>query len=444
MLIRRAEVGAHLLDVRCRDGLIVEMAPLLTRSMDEAVVDARGGVLLPGLHDHHMHLFALAAASLSVRCGPPAVVDRPTLQAALLTAPGVGWIRGVGYHESVAGELDRRALDALCAHRPVRIQHDSGRVWYLNSLAVDALGLPADAEGELFRDDVRLRALPTLSDIDAQVTATAARLAAGGVTGITDASPSNDEGVAARLAALRLPLRVHLLGGEALATGALKILLDDYALPGIDVLRARIAAAHARSRPVAVHCVTRTELVFAVSVLCEAGVLAGDRIEHASVTDDASLELIRRAGLTVITQPNLVAERGDRYLADVDVAEVPLLYRCGSFIAAGVPLAAGTDAPYGNADPWLAMRAAVSRRTAQGRLLGAAEAVAPEQALALFTGSPDNPGGRARRVEVGACADLCLLRVPWRDARERLLAADVAATFLAGRCTYEAPSPGGR
>lgn len=439
MLIRGAEVGAHLLDVRCRDGLIVEMAPLLTAAIDESVVDAGGGALLPGLHDHHMHLFALAAAGLSVACGPPAVVDRTGLQAALATAPGDGWVRGVGYHESVAGELDRRALDALCAHRPVRIQHDSGRVWYLNSLAVSALGLPADAEGELFREDARLRGLPTLPDIDAALHDSAARLAACGVTGITDASPTNDDAVGARLAALRLPLHVHLLGGDALATGALKILLDDYALPDIDVLRARIVAAHARARPVAVHCVTRTELVFAVSVLCEAGVLAGDRIEHASVTDDDSLELIRRAGLTVITQPNLVAERGDRYLADVDAAEVPFLYRCGSLIAAGVPVAAGTDAPYGNADPWLAMRAAVSRRTARGQLLGAAEAVTAERALALFTGTPDNPGGPPRRVAVGARADLCLLRVPWRVARERLLAADVTATFLAGRRTYEAP-----
>ena len=52
-----------------------------------------------------------------------------------------GWIRGVGYFESVAGELDRARLDRLAPARPLRIQHRSGALWMLNSAAVDRLGL---------------------------------------------------------------------------------------------------------------------------------------------------------------------------------------------------------------------------------------------------------------------------------------------------------------
>ena len=56
-----------------------------------------------------------------------------------LRRPGSGWIRGVGYHESVMGLPHARALDALVADRPLRIQHRSGRLWLLNTRAIDEL-----------------------------------------------------------------------------------------------------------------------------------------------------------------------------------------------------------------------------------------------------------------------------------------------------------------
>ena len=54
---------ARLVDVRCADGRVTDVA--LGPSAD-VTVDADGGALLPGLHDHHLHLFALAAARTSV------------------------------------------------------------------------------------------------------------------------------------------------------------------------------------------------------------------------------------------------------------------------------------------------------------------------------------------------------------------------------------------
>ena len=87
------------------------------------VLEAAGGALLPGLTDHHLHLHALAAARRSAACGPPAVRDATGLAAALAAAPSDehGWVRGVGYHTSTAGDLDVTALDRLHARRPVRL-----------------------------------------------------------------------------------------------------------------------------------------------------------------------------------------------------------------------------------------------------------------------------------------------------------------------------------
>ena len=433
LLIRNAEIeGIAGLDVRCRDGAIVEMGRKLPLG-EEGVVEAGGGALLPGLHDHHLHFFALAAARRSVRCGPPEVHEAGALEAALRAAAGDGWIRGVGYHESVAGRLDRQRLDAWVADRPLRIQHRSGKMWFLNSLAVRMLGLDPDSTGRLFRRD---RWLGDRVEGTVDLAGTTRLLASCGVTGFTDATPHNNPQTVRDLVTGARLQRVVAMGDESLPNGALKIMLDDVALPGIDSLRTRMSAAHEAGRTVAVHCVTRTELVFALSTLMEAGAVPGDRIEHASVSDGAAMTLLREAGATVVTQPNFVAERGDRYLAEVAPSDHPYLYRCRGFLDAGVPLGGGTDAPFGEADPWIAIRAAVTRETADGAALGREEALTPERALALFTTPPENPGGAPRCVAVGETADLCVLDRPWSRARQVLSSDLVAATVLGGEVTF--------
>ena len=441
-LIVNAEVeGTTGVDVRCRQGLIVEVGRALASGSGETRLDAEGSALLPGLHDHHIHLPALAAADRSVRCGPPEVRNREELALALASTPGEGWIRGIGYHESVAGRLARGTIDALQRDRPVRIQHRSGKMWFVNSCGLELLGL-GDSDGRLFRRDRWLRErLPAVADWDAALQDTSRRLARYGVTGVTETTPTNQAQDVERYGRLGLCQRVVAMGDETLQTGTLKIMLDDAALPTFEQLLGRIVFAHERDRPVAIHCVTRTELVFALSAFGEAATIPGDRIEHASVADDAALRLFRDTHLTVVTQPNFIAERGDQYLADVPSAECEILYRCQGFLDAGIPLGGGTDAPFGDPDPWAAMRAAVARQSASGAVIGAGEALTPERALALFTTRPSEPGGVPRRVQKGAVADLCVLDRPWREARLALTAAHVRATLLGGTFTYDRARP---
>ncbi len=459
LVIRDAEVAGVRADVRIEHGRVAAVRCGLEKRPDDTSIDAAGGALLPGLHDHHLHLLAWARAESSVPCGPPAVRDGQALAAALRRASAAGdWVRGVGYHESVAGALDRDRLDALAPGAALRIQHRSGALWMLSSEAcrrlrldagVDAPGVERDAKGRangrLFRLDGWLREqlgeqpLPPLAPIGA-------RLARFGVTGVTDATPGLAPPALAALADAAesgvLPQRLVLLGAETseparFVRGPKKLVLDERALPALGELAAQLREAHAGARAVAVHCVTLAELLLALAAFDEAGVLAGDRLEHASVTPPDALEEIARLGLTVVTQPGFVRTRGDDYLRDVEPRDLPWLYRCAGFDAAGVPLGAGTDAPFGEPDPWLAMQAAVDRRTAAGERLGAGEALSPERALALFTTPADAPGGAPRRIAPGAPADLCLLDRPWARARDALTSDAVAATLAAGRLLWQ-------
>ena len=115
------------------------------------------------------------------------------------------------------------------------------------------------------------------------------------------------------------------------------------------------------------------------------------------------------------------------------VEDRPWLYRLAGPLSAGVPLAAGSDAPFGDANPWAAMQAAVDRRSADGQRIGADEALTPDQALVLFLSPPAAPGAPPPRLAVGAVADLCLLQSPWRQAARALSAVRVRQTWRDGQ-----------
>ncbi|MFC4470309.1 amidohydrolase family protein [Streptomyces xiangluensis] len=460
LLIRGAEIDGELLDVRIGRGRVLETGHALPRAgRAEHELQAHGGALLPGLTDHHLHLFATAADLASAACDPATVHDAQELTRALHRAgpDRHGWVRGVRYHESVAGELDASRLDALRGDVPVRVQHRSGALWMLNSRAVAAVGLATadhagverDADGRptgrLWRADAWLRdrlppgAPPSLADLGR-------RLAGYGITTVTDATPGLDAATVAAvseaMARAELPQRVHLLGAPLTGSppgrsgpqaGPWKIVIADSALPGYDELAEAVEAAHRTGRPVAVHCVTREAILLLLAVLEEVGTLPGDRLEHASLTPCEVLPAIRRLGLRVVTQPGFLADRGDDYRRGTPADEHGDLYRCASLRAAGIPVGLSSDSPYGPIDPWAVMRAAVQRRTGSGTVLGPGERLTPAQALEGYLSTARRPGDSPQRIHPGTPADLVLLRAPMPQALLLLDAELVRLVLIGGR-----------
>lgn len=403
-LLRNVEVEGERTDVRTRDGVVVEIGAGLAPGAEE-VIDGRGGALLPGLHDHHLHLLALAADRSSVDCS--AGLD------GLAQASGHGWVRGVRSPVSV----DRHALDAVVPHRPVRVQHRSGALWMLNSAALAAVAHVLDGTGDVERDttgeptgrlwryDDRLRAALPETDPRPGLALVVDELQALGVTSVTDATPDLER-AAVRLLS-ELPLSVTMLGDPD-GNAPWKLLLRDHDLPTYDELRTAVARTHDAGRAVAVHCVTRESLLLTLAVLDDVGRLPGDRIEHAAVVPDpAALR-----GVRVVTQPGFVADRGDDYRRDVHRDDQPHLYRYATLSAAGVDVLPSSDAPYGPLDPWAVMRAARDRRTTSGAVVGPGDRASTADVLDGYLRDHD---GRRRRVAAGAPARLVLLHSPLVD-----------------------------
>jgi predicted amidohydrolase YtcJ len=459
LLLREAEVDGARVDVRVDDGLVVSVGPPGGVPGADEVIECAGGALLPGLHDHHLHLLAMAAAAESVDVSGD--LDEAVRAAHSQAQPGAA-IRAVHYDEVRHGPLDRWRLDALAPGRAVRVQHRSGALWVLSTVALDEVGAAEAGEagierdhlqqptGRLFRLDGWLRGrLP--GRLPPDLAAVGRRLASYGVTGVTDCTPAAVteyfEPIAAAVRAGALPLTVWVTGGPELSEthpppplrrGPVKVLITDHAFPSFDEVSAAFARAHRAGRAVAVHCVSRAGLLLALAAWGAVGSVPGDRVEHAAVTPLEAVPFLRELSLTVVTQPAFLAARGDGYLAEVEPADQPDLYRCASLQEGGVSVGGSTDAPFGPDDPWCAVRAAIDRRAASGAPVGSDRGLDGVSALDLFLGPPEHPGGPRRRVTPGVAADFCLLDVPLGVALREPSSGHVVTTVAGGRRTYAA------
>lgn len=431
------------LSLRLRHGSIAERAPSLAAHPDERVIDAKGCTVIPGLHDHHVHLRSAAASLDSIQLGPPVISTHAQAVRAVQTAHprADGWVRAVGYHESVAGHLDRGVLDHWRSDVPVRVQHRSGALWIVNSAGLHELDQADHPDGLLFRRDadVGRRA----GDTGGNLTAIGKLLSALGVTGCTDATP--DMGSATidyfdeEIRTGRFRQNVHLLTRRdhtkrAVTFGPVKRILDDTDLV-LDDLVAWIRDVHDADQSIAVHCVTVAQLVLTMVALRSTGIRPGDRIEHAAMVPSDALEELAELGVTVVTSPNFISERGEQYLRDIDASCHHQLWRVASLVHAGVSTACGTDAPFGDIDPWACMRAARTRSSPSGAVIGAAERIGSRQALDMFLGAADSPT-RLRLLQPGHSADLCILAATPSTVLADLSADLVRTTIVRGEVVF--------
>jgi predicted amidohydrolase YtcJ len=441
--------GGPATDIAFLDGRIVAMAPALPHVGPR--FDGGGRDIIPGLHDHHLHLLATAAQAESIDLSNLKTADdiHTALRNAAATRNPNAWIRARGLVEPDGALPDRTLLDQWVPDHPLRIQGRTGGLWLLNSMALDQIGpapWPSAVEcdgsgqptGRIWRGDAWLRTVigsapPSLANVSRA-------LARYGVTALTDASATNGPAEAklfedaitsgALLQKLTLMGREDLPRSTLFASGPLKLLYDEDALPPPGAVTPRIHAARAQGRSVAAHCVTLSELLFFVGALDDAGgPRAGDRIEHGSVIPLSLLPDIATAGLKIVTQPDFVRSRGDRYTESIEAYALPDLYRLRSLMDAGIDVAAGSDAPYGSVNPWSAMHSAMHRTTAGGQDFGKSEALSARQALSLFVDSG--------ALETGMPADLCLLDRPISSLAEGCGDSPVAMTLVDGRIIWE-------
>ena len=408
-----------------------------------------------------MSISALAAAAQSVEVGPPVVTTRDALAAALQQAPQGArtgnWVRAIGYHDSVAGPLDRWTLDRLVSDRPVRVQHRSGALWILNSAAVVATGLDSCAEpgverdptgvatGRLWRMDRWLRAALPPVDVDAGFAAVSRSLRAVGFTGVTDAtpdrepedlrdlhrcalgrrgrSPPSDGASPSRPARPGAEHRVHRSGeADARRRCTARARRRDRSGPSSARRRAWPGRALRDRHPTRLHarCAGR----------CGPARRRPRRAcSRGAARPGAATRALRPDG----RDPTELRGRAGRPLPGRGRCTGPAvpLSRQRLWCA---PASGWLPAPtHPSVVPTRGRRCAcaIDRRTASGASLGPDEALPPRAALALFTGRADVPVV-PRRIVAREPADLCLLAAPIAEVLADPDASAVRTTWVAG------------
>ena len=447
---------------------------------DTEVIDCGGRAVVPGIVDAHCHVFAAAAARNGVDCRPAATPNAPAVIAALRAAAGHGngWVRGYGYDDSPVGlgrHLNRHDLDAVTTQRPVRVEHRSGHAGVLNTFGLEMVGIRRDTPnppgGVIVRDEtgeptglllemdgwLRER-IARHSGVDgATLRRFAQRLLGYGITAVTDAGPDNGwerwQSFADAVADGTLPLRVTMMAGwnrlnemqraglrfgdaecgGLLTVGHAKIMLTASTgrlRPHPGELTDMVAYAHDMGFPVAIHAVERDAIVAAALALAENPAPAGqDRIEHCAECPPDVLDLVAASGAAVTVNTGFLHYDGERYRRTVDRGMLPHLYPAGVLASRGVSVALASDAPVVEPNPWAAMAAAVTRRTAGGAALGGVGVPSIADALRMHAGG--------RRIAVGCPADLTVVEPdPLTVAVEALAAVRAVVTVVGGKVVW--------
>jgi hypothetical protein len=127
---------------------------------DTVVLDAAGGLVLPGFNDAHVHFLNgarnLANLELSAETTVEGILSR--IVEFSRAHPDRDWLLGRGWFYAVfpGGMPDRHLLDRAVAERPVALEAYDGHTTWVNTAALQRLGItdstPDPARGEIQRD----------------------------------------------------------------------------------------------------------------------------------------------------------------------------------------------------------------------------------------------------------------------------------------------------
>jgi len=208
-----------------------------------------------------------------------------------------------------------------------------------------------------------------------------------------------------------------------------------------DVLLQRIVAAHVSGWQLALHAIGDRAIDLALDALeaCQEALPRPDarhRIEHCGVVRPDQLERLGRSGVIAVIQPEFMWDHGTAYTGALGPVRTHWQYRGRSLLDAGVRIVGSSDRPVAAGSPLQAIQFMVTRRDAQGALIGDGEQITVEEGLRAYTSEAARAIGKEGRLGIlrsGAEADLVVLDAdPRAVPAEEIGAITVRETWVAG------------
>ncbi|MGA4508542.1 amidohydrolase family protein [Propionibacteriaceae bacterium G1746] len=452
---------------------------------DATIIDGRGGIVMPGLWDAHVHIVQWAMTSRWVDVSPAGSPAEAAQLMAEADQTSDTVLVGFGFRDSRWATAPQASdLDAVITERPVVLLSADVHSAWLNTAALHHFGLDiAVHDNGLLREHHAFVLQTRLVDqpsavIDGWVAQACRAAAALGVVGFVDLTM--DENITSwqrrfshgfdtlRVRAGVYPQHLEsvatrgLRGGQVLddhgllTLGPLKVITDGsltartawchhpYAITGIgdpapgfeygtcnvplDDLVALMMRANALGMECAVHAIGDRAVAQALAAFAETE--ARGSIEHAQLVDPADMPRMAALGVRASVQPAHVLDDWQA-IDTLWPGQARNAYPFVGLASSGVELALGSDAPVAPLNPWLAIESAVRRSS------GTHESWHPEQALTLSQALRASTRG-VHQLVVGAPADLLVLPVnPFELADDQVHALRPNLTMVAGRITHQ-------
>lgn len=464
-------------------------------------IDGKGMTLLPGFIDAHFHLKGEISNNFSISCDRDSVksivdIIRLLKNQAETLLKGK-WIRAINYdvfHLEEGKHPSRWDLDKASIHHPIRLRHVTRHASVLNSVAlakadihahsIDPPGITIERDsvtneptGLILGGDAWLSKdiIPPLSINELTIGATKLQknLLSKGIVAISDATPTNTifdlqfwSSQIENTWIIPIQFMTNInnyeqmfnfakkLSGNAanlLKMGPIKVVMESIPEPhpNLEEMTEIAIQATKSNVPLAIHVVEPEMILIGLEAIRQAmsqypNIHLHHRFEHLSLCPEDFLSEISELGISVVTNPTLIYDHGDRYLHDVDSTLHEWLYRMSSVISSDILLAAGSDAPVANFNPWIGIKTSCTRLTASENILGLNEKVDRMQALKLYTinaakvTSPENTRGM---IYPGYDADfICLKDNPLTCPINDLANITVIETWINGQCVFNRPN----
>ena len=477
------------------------------------VTDLGNRVVIPGVIDAHNHPASSGLRHLlEVDCDLRSV---GAIQAALreraARTPKGNWILGFKYDDTKTAErrfLTRADLDAVSTDHPILVNHRGGHTSYVNSLAFTKAGIteqtPDPVGGRFEKEpgtgrlsgrvaetgsDAVERAIPSLytrADRQAGVKEISRRLAAAGVTSVTDAGGGPEDLLAYQDAheAGELGTRVYChirapsldrmiaagvrtgLGNEWVRVGAVKCICDGsisertalLAEPyvgrpndkGILVTDAEhlweiFSKAHKAGWQIGTHANgdAAIEIVTTLYERLQREMPRQDprfRYEHCTVLTPALITRIKALGAIPTPFASYVYFHGEK-MGEYGAARTERMFPMRWFLDAGIRATMGSDYPPGPFEPMMALTSMLTRTDIRGTVWGANQRITLAEALTVLTVNGAYASYEERikgSLTVGKLADLVVVG---RDLRTtppaELVDVKIERTMVGGRWVYE-------
>ena len=165
------------------------------------------------------------------------------------------------------------------------------------------------------------------------------------------------------------------------------------------------------------------------------------RIEHCTVVNERILRRMKRLKLLAVPFGSYVHHHGEKMIACYGAERVERMFAHRSFLDWGIPVSGSSDNPCGPYEPLLAIQSCVTRKSADGQVLGAGQRITPEEAIFLYTRASAYASfdeGLKGSLEPGKLADLVVLgEDPRRVSPDEIRDIPVEMTLVGGEVRYK-------